>query len=189
MAKEEEFDIDDLQRRMDGALASFKQELAGLRTGRASTSLLDPIIVEVYGGSKMPINQLGTVSVPDARMISIQVWDKSTVAAVDKAIQKSGLGLNPQVDGTLIRIPIPSLNAERRTELTKVAGKYSEEARIAVRNVRRHGMDHLKRLEKDGDISEDDHKIWAEEIQEITDRVIKQIDQALVVKEQEIMQV
>lgn len=188
MAEQEEFDIDDLKRRMDGALASFKHELGGLRTGRASASLLDPITVDAYGG-KMPISQLGTVSVPDARMISIQVWDKSTVSAVEKAIQKSGLGLNPSVDGTLIRLPIPSLNAERRTELTKVAGKYSEEARIAVRNVRRHGMDHLKRLEKDGDMSEDDHKMWAEEIQEMTDAVIKQIDQALATKEQEIMQV
>lgn len=188
MAEKEEFDIDDLQRRMDGALASFKQELGGLRTGRASTGLLDPITVEVYG-AKMPISQLGNVNVVDARMISIQVWDKSTVSAIDKAIQKSGLGLNPQVDGSLIRLPIPSLNAERRTELTKVAGKYSEEARIAVRNVRRHGMDQLKRMEKDGDMSEDDHKMWGGEIQEMTDAVIKQIDQALAVKEQEIMQV
>ena len=189
MAAPEEFDIDDLQRRMDGAFASFKTELAGLRTGRASAGLLDPIVVEVYGGSKMPVNQLGTVSVPDARMISIQVWDKSTVSAVDKAIQKSGLGLNPQVDGTLIRIPIPALNAERRTELTKVAGKYAEEARIAVRHVRRHGLDDLKRMEKDGHIGEDDLKLWADEIQEMTDAVIKQIDQALGVKEQEIMHV
>ena len=189
MATPEEFDVDDLQRRMDGALTAFKTELSGLRTGRASAGLLDPIVVEVYGGSKMPINQLGTVSVPDARMISIQVWDKSTVGAVDKAIQKSGLGLNPQVDGTLIRIPIPALNAERRTELTKVAGKYAEEARVAVRHVRRHGLDDLKRMEKDGHIGEDDHKIWAEEIQEMTDAVIKQIDQALSVKETEITNV
>lgn len=189
MSEAEDFDIDDLQRRMEGAFNSFKHELASIRTGRASVSILDPIIVEVYGGAKMPVNQLGTITVPDPRMISIQVWDKSNVAAVDKAIQKSGLGLNPAVDGTLIRLPIPALNAERRKELTKVAGKYAEDTRIAVRNVRRHGLDHLKRLEKDGHMSEDDQKIWAEEIQELTDALIKRVDQALSGKEQEIMQV
>lgn len=183
-----EFDIEDIQRRMNGALATLKTEFAGLRTGRASAGLLDPVVVEAYG-NKMPIGQLGTVSVPDSRMISIQVWDKSNVPAVEKAIQKSGLGLNPQVDGTLIRLPIPDLNAERRRELVKVAGKYSEEARIAVRNVRRHGMDELKRMEKDEHLGKDDHKLWADEVQELTDATIKLIDAALHAKEQEIVQV
>lgn len=185
---EVEFDIDDLQRRMSGAQAALKTEFGGLRTGRASASLLDPVVVEAYG-NKMPISQLGTVSVPDARMISIQIWDKSNVSLVEKAIQKSGLGLNPQVDGNLIRLPIPDLNAERRKELVKVAGKYAEEARIAVRNVRRHGLDELKRLEKDNHLGKDDHKLWADEVQEMTDKTIRQIDAALAAKEQEIMQV
>ena len=183
-----EFDIDDIERRMQGAVATLKTEFAGLRTGRATASILDPVLVEAYG-NKMPISQLGTVSVPDARMISIQVWDKSNVSLVEKAIQKSGLGLNPQVDGTLIRLPIPDLNAERRKELVKVAGKYSEEARIAVRNVRRHGMDELKRMEKDEHLGKDDHKLWSDEIQEMTDAAIKQIDASLAAKEHEIMQV
>lgn len=185
---ETEFDSDGLQRRMSGALAALKTEFGGLRTGRASASLLDPVVVEAYG-NKMPISQLGTVSVPDARMISIQVWDKANVSVVEKAIQKSGLGLNPQVDGALIRLPIPDLNAERRKELVKVAGKYAEEARIAVRNVRRHGLDELKRLEKDNHLSKDDNKMWADEVQEMTDATIKQIDAALAAKEQEVMQV
>ena len=183
-----EFDIDDIERRMQGAVATLKTEFAGLRTGRATAGILDPVLVEAYG-NKMPISQLGTVSVPDARMISIQVWDKSNVSLVEKAIQKSGLGLNPQVDGTLIRLPIPDLNAERRKELVKVAGKYSEEARIAVRNVRRHGMDELKRMEKDEHLGKDDHTLWSDEIQEMTDAAIKQIDASLAAKEHEIMQV
>ncbi len=185
---EDDIDLDDLERRMKGAHDVLMQEFAGLRTGRASASLLDPIIVDAYG-SQMPISQVGTVSVPEARMISIQVWDKSLVAATEKAIRNSGLGLNPVVDSTLIRIPIPELNEERRTELTKVAGRYSEQARVAVRNVRRDGMDLLKRLEKAGDISQDDQKIYADEIQEMTDRLIAQIDEALATKESEIMQV
>jgi len=185
---EEDIDLDDLERRMKGAFEVLTQEFGGLRTGRASASLLDPITVDAYG-SQMPINQVGTVSVPEARMISVQVWDKGLVGAVDKAIRNSGLGLNPIPDGTLVRIPLPELNEERRVELTKVAGRYAEQARVAVRNVRRDGMDLLKRLEKDGDISQDDHKIYADEIQEMTDRTVAQIDEALATKEKEIMQV
>ena len=185
---EEEPDIDDLQRRMDGALATLKTEFAGLRTGRASASLLDPVVVEAYGG-KMAISELGTVSVPDPRMISVQVWDKSNVSAVEKAIIKSGLGLNPAVDGTLIRIPIPDLNEERRQELSKVAARYGEDARVAIRNVRRHGMDTLKRLEKDGHLSKEDAKIWSDEIQEMTDATVVQVDKMVSDKQKEIMQV
>ncbi|SLN53997.1 ribosome recycling factor [Oceanibacterium hippocampi] len=181
-------DIDDLKRRMDGALEALRHEFAGLRTGRAHASLLDQIVVTAYG-SEMPLSQVGTVNVPESRMLTVQVWDKSNVSAAEKAIRSSSLGLNPSVDGQLIRIPIPDLTQERRQELTKVAGQYSEQARIAVRNVRRHGMDELKKLEKDGEISQDDHKIWAEEIQDLTDKAIKSIDDALEHKQQEIMQV
>ncbi|MGE0747943.1 MAG: ribosome recycling factor [Rhodospirillales bacterium] len=181
-------DISDIERRMHSALDVLKKELAGLRTGRASAALLEPIQVEAYG-SKLPLSQVGTISVPDARMISVQVWDKGQVKAVEKAIRDGGLGLNPQVDGGLIRVPIPQLSQERRQELTKVANKYAEQARIAVRNVRRDGMDHLKRLEKSGDISQDDQRLWADEIQSLTDSHIKAIDEAVAQKDKEIMQV
>lgn len=188
MSDHEEPDIDDLQRRMDGALSTLKTEFSGLRTGRASASLLEPVMVDAYGG-KMAITEVGTVSVPDARMLSVQVWDKANVSAVEKAIIKSGLGLNPGVDGTLIRIPIPDLNEERRQELTKVASRYAEDARVAIRNVRRHGMDELKRLEKAGHLSQDDQKIWSDEIQAMTDAAVTHVDKAVAAKEQEIMQV
>ena len=184
----EEPDLDDLQRRMDGAGEVLAREFGGLRTGRASISLLDPVSVDAYGAST-PLNQVATVSVPESRLIGVQVWDKSLVSAVEKAIRNSGLGLNPAVEGQLIRIPIPELNEERRRELTKVAGQYAEQARVAVRNVRRDGMDTLKRLEKDGDLSQDDHKIYADEIQDMTDKTIAAIDQSLATKEEEIMQV
>ncbi|MFA5122217.1 ribosome recycling factor [Zavarzinia sp.] len=173
---------------MHGAVENLRHEFAGLRTGRASVSLLDPITVDVYG-SQMPINQLGSISVPEPRLLSVSVWDRSTVSAVDKAIRNSGLGVNPVVDGTLIRIPIPELNRERRQEIAKLAAKYTEQARVAVRNVRRDGMDQLKKLEKDGKISEDDHKIYADEVQSMTDKAIAEIDGALAAKEKEILQV
>lgn len=188
MADPKTLDIDDVERRMRGALQALKQEFGGLRTGRASASLLDPITVDAYG-QIMPINQVGTVNAPEPRLITVQVWDKGLVAAVDKAIRSSGLGLNPNVDGTLIRLPIPELNQERRTELSKIAAKYSEHARIAVRNVRRDAMDELKRLEKDGHMSQDDHKVWTEKVQKLTDRIIGEIDSSLAHKEAEIMQV
>ncbi len=181
-------DIDDIERRMNKAVEVLKHEYAGLRTGRASASMLDPVRVDVYGSS-MPINQVGTVSVPEPRMISIQVWDKSNVKAVEKAIAASGLGLNPQADGTLIRIPIPELNEQRRKELTKVAGQYAEQAKVAVRGVRRDGMDGLKKLEKDGDLGEDDAKMWHDEIQRLTDESTKKIDEMLAQKTKEILQV
>lgn len=181
-------DIDDIERRMNKAVEVLKHEFAGLRTGRASTSMLDPVRVDVYGSS-MPINQIGTVSVPEPRMISIQVWDKSNVKAVEKAIAASGLGLNPQADGTLIRIPIPELNEQRRKELTKVAGQYAEQAKVAVRGVRRDGMDGLKKLEKDGELGEDDAKMWHDEIQRLTDEATKKIDEMLSQKTKEILQV
>lgn len=182
------FDIDDTERRMRGALQSLKQEFAGLRTGRATASLLEPIMVEAYGQS-MPINQVGTIGVPEPRMLTVQVWDKSMVGAVEKAIRSSGLGLNPVVDGMLLRLPIPELNQERRTELTKIAAKYTEQARIAVRNVRRDAMDELKRLEKDSQMGQDEHKSWSDKVQKLTDKVIGEIDAALAHKEAEIMQV
>jgi len=181
-------DIADLKRRMGGALETLRKELGGLRTGRASASLLEPVVVEAYG-SQMPLTQVGTVSVPEPRMISVTVWDKGMVKAVEKAIREAGLGLNPQADGTTVRVPIPELNQERRTELTKVAGKYAESARVSVRNVRRDGMDLLKKQEKDGDISQDEHRKLADEIQGLTDSHIKKIDETLATKEKEIMQV
>jgi ribosome recycling factor len=184
----EEPDLDDLQRRMNGALEVLKHEFAGLRTGRPSPSLLEPLMINAYG-SEMPLNQVGTVSVADARMLSVQVWDKGNVAAVEKAIRQSSLGLNPAVDGQLIRIPIPELSEERRAELKKVAAEYTEQARVAVRNVRRDGMDKLKKMEKDGHMSEDDHHVYADEVQEMTDKIIKQLDDLFEVKEKEIMQV
>ncbi len=188
MADSTEPDIDDLQRRMDGALKALKSEFNGLRTGRASASLLDPIMVEAYG-SQMPLNQVGTVGVPESRLLTVQVWDKGLVSAVEKAILNSGLGLNPSRDGQLIRIPIPELNEERRKELSKVAARYAEQARVAVRNVRRDGMEHLKKLEKEGHMSKDEHHMWSEEIQKMTDEHIKLIDEALAAKDAEIMTV
>jgi len=181
-------DISDIKRRMDGALESLRKEFAGLRTGRASASLLEPITVEAYGNA-MPLNQVGTIGVPEPRMITVQVWDRGMVKLVEKAIRESGLGLNPQTEGQSIRVPIPDLSQERRQELSKVAHKYAEQARVAVRNVRRDGMDLLKKLEKGGDISQDAHKSWSEKIQTLTDTHIKKIDETLATKEKEIMQV
>jgi ribosome recycling factor len=180
------YDKSDIQRRMHGALENLKHDLAGLRTGRASTALLDPIQVEVYGAN-MPINQVATVSVPEPRLISVQVWDKSNITPVEKAIRNAGLGINPIVDGTTIRLPIPDLTEERRKELAKLAGQYAEKARIAVRNVRRDGMDALKTDEKKKDISEDEHKRLDVEVQKLTDDTIKDIDAAAHAKEQEIL--
>ncbi|WP_193180165.1 ribosome recycling factor [Nisaea sediminum] len=181
-------DLDDLTRRMEGALTALEKEFQGLRTGRASVNLLEPIMVDAYG-AKMPINQVGTVGVPEPRMLTVQVWDKSMTKAVEKAIRESDLGLNPQVDGQLLRIPLPDLSEERRGELAKVAAKYAESARIAVRNVRRDGMDSLKKAEKDGDLSQDEKHLYEEEVQEMTDKFVSRIDEALSVKEKEIMQV
>lgn len=178
----------DIQRRMEGAVEALQKEFSGLRTGRASASLLDPVIVDMYG-SKMPLNQVGTISVPESRLISVQVWDASAVKSVEKAIRDAGLGLNPMPDGNNIRIPIPDLNEERRKELTKIAGKYSETARISVRNVRKDGMDAVKKMEKDGDISEDELKRLSDEVQKLTDDTIKEIDTLLSDKESDIMTV
>ncbi|WP_413204166.1 ribosome recycling factor [Rhodospirillum sp. A1_3_36] len=173
---------------MDGAVEVLRKEFSGLRTGRASVNLLDPVMVEAYGQA-MPLTQVATVSVPEPRMISVQVWDRSMAKAVDKAIRDAGLGLNPASDGQLIRVPIPPLNEERRIELTKVAGKYAEQAKVAVRNVRRDGMDQLKKMEKDGVISQDEHKKFGVDVQALTDATIKKMDESLSHKEQEIMQV
>jgi ribosome recycling factor len=181
-------DIDDIERRMNGALEMLKKEFGGLRTGRASASLLEPIVVEAYG-SPTPLNQVANINVPEPRMLTVQVWDKTMVQSVEKAIRNSGLGLNPATDGQLIRLPIPELNEERRQELSKIAGKYAEEGRISVRNVRRHGMDELKKMEKDGDISQDEHHMWGDEIQKLTDGTITKIDEALAAKETDIMKV
>jgi len=186
--KQQDPDVASLQKRMDGAFETLKKEFGGLRTGRASPNLLDPIKVNAYG-QEMPINQVGTISVPEPRMLSIQVWDRSQVQAVDKAIRSAGLGLNPVVDGALIRIPLPELSAERRQELSKIAHKYAEQARIAVRNVRRDGMELLKKMEKDHKISEDDHRLWSDEVQSMTDGEIKKIDELLAAKEKDILKV
>ncbi|HAT87627.1 ribosome recycling factor [Cohaesibacter gelatinilyticus] len=183
----EELDLDDLQRRMNGALSVLKTELSGLRTGRASIALVEPITVEAYGQS-MPINQVGTVSVPEPRMLSIQVWDKGMVSAVEKAIRESNIGINPVVDGQLLRLPIPEMNQERRQEMVKVAHSYAEGAKVAIRHVRRDGMEMCKKAEKDG-MSEDEAHIYQEEIQELTDKAVKDVDEMLAVKEQDIMQV
>jgi ribosome recycling factor len=180
------YDKNDINRRMHGALENLKHDLAGLRTGRASTALLDPIQVEVYGAN-MPINQVATVSVPEPRLISVQVWDRSNLSAVEKAIRNAGLGINPITDGQMIRLPIPDLTEERRKELAKLASQYAEKARIAVRNVRRDGMDALKTDEKKKDISEDEHKRLDAEVQKMTDDTIKEIDAAAHTKEQEIL--
>ena len=181
-------DMADLKRRMDGAVEALKREFAGLRTGRASTALLEPLTVDAYGSS-MPMNQVGSISVPEPRMLSVQVWDNSLVKAVEKAIRESDLGLNPQVDGNLVRVPIPELSEERRSELVKVAGRYAEQARVAARNVRRDGMDTLKKMEKDSEISKDEHHDRGEDIQKMTDAHIGEIDELLGQKEKEIMQV
>ena len=182
------FDLNDLEKRMRSTIENLKRELSGLRTGRASTHLLDPIQVTVYG-SKMPLNQVATVSVPEPRTISVQVWDKSNVQAVDKAIREANLGLNPIVDGALLRLPIPMLTADRRAELAKLAHKYAEHGRVAIRNVRREGMDLLKKLEKDHKISQDDHHKSSARVQELTDKLIKEIDETLASKEAEIHKV
>lgn len=181
-------DLDDLKRRMKGAVNSLKQDLAGLRTGRASSSMLDPITVDVYG-SHMPLNQVATISVPESRLISVQVWDRSVAGAVEKAIRESSLGLNPVVEGQLMRIPIPELNEERRQELVRVAHKYAEQAKVAVRHVRRDGMEEVKLLEKEGGIGQDDSRTYSDQVQKLTDETVAEIDQVLHQKEQEIMQV
>ena len=180
--------IKDLRRRMDGALEVLRKEFAGLRTGRASASLLDPVVVEAYG-NPMPLNQVGTVSVPEPRLIIVQVWDRGNVKATEKAIREAGLGLNPQTEGQTIRVPIPDLNEERRRELTKVAAKYAEQARVSVRNVRRDGLDLLKKQEKDHKITQDQHRKLDKDIQALTDETIKKVDAALAQKDKEILQV
>ena len=181
-------DIDDLKRRMNGAIEVLRDEFGGLRTGRASPALLEPINVMAYG-APMPMNQVGTISAPDGRMLAVQVWDNSLIGAVEKAIRDSNLGLNPQTEGNVVRVPVPQLADDRRIEMTKIAGKYAEQARIAVRNVRRDGIDELKKLEKDGEISQDEQRAWADEIQKLTDSSIKTIDDAVASKETEILQV
>src|SRR5438094_24756 len=181
-------DSSELRRRMQGAIHVLKQELGGLRTGRASPSLLEPVQVEAYG-THMPLNQLATVSVPEPRLISVQVWDKSMVHAVERAIQASNLGLNPSTEGQVLRLRIPELNEERRKEMVKVAHKYAEAARVAVRHVRRDALDLLKKLEKDGKVSEDDHTRMSGEVQKATDQIIHEVDQTLAGKEKEIMTV
>lgn len=185
---DEDYDINDLKRRMNATLGSFKNELAGLRTGRASASLMDPIVVQAYGSS-MPLNQVATVSVPEPRMISVQVWDKAMVHAVEKAIRESSLGLNPVIEGTLLRLPIPELNTERRKELVKLAHKYAEATKVAIRHIRRDGMDELKDLEKEGLLTEDASRHYSERVQKLTDETITEADKILAAKENEIMQV
>ena len=180
-------DTDDLERRMEGAIAALRTEFASLRTGRASASMLEPVMVEAYG-QMTPVNQVGTINVPEPRMVTLNVWDKALVGKVEKAIRDSGLGINPQLNGTIIMLPIPELNEERRTQLTKVAGSYAENARVAVRNVRRDGMDRIKKAKAEG-ISEDDQKFWEGAVQELTDAFIKRVDEALATKQDEIMQV
>ncbi len=187
MSDDFELDTDDLKRRMDGAMANLRTEFASLRTGRASASMLEPVVVEAYG-QPTPINQVGTVNVPEPRMVTINVWDRGLVGKVEKAIRESGLGINPQTNGTIIMLPIPELNEERRRELTKVAGQYAEHARVAIRNVRRDGMDQIKKAKSNG-MSEDDQKFWESEVQDLTDRMIKAVDDALETKQAEIMQV
>jgi ribosome recycling factor len=179
-------DTDDLTRRMDGAMTSLRTEFASLRTGRASASMLEPVTVEAYG-QQTPINQVGTVNVPEPRMVTVNVWDKSLVQKVEKAIMNSGLGINPQTNGTIIMLPIPELNEERRRELGRVAAQYAEHARVAIRNIRRDGMDQIKKGKDQ--MSEDDQKFWEAEVQEMTDRYIKNVDEALETKQAEIMQV
>jgi ribosome recycling factor len=181
-------DYQDINRRMEGAVGAFKNDIASLRTGRASANLLDAVTVQAYG-TAMPINQVANVSVPEPRMISVSIWDKSMVSAVDRAIREANLGFNPIVDGTNLRIPLPELNEQRRKELAKLAHGYAENARVAIRHVRRDGMDYLKKAEKDGDIGEDDHRREADRVQKLTDETIAQVDSLLAAKEAEIMQV
>ncbi len=178
----------DLTRRMDGALETLKRDFGGLRTGRASPALLEPIRVEAYG-SEVPITQVGTIGVPESRMLTVQVWDRTMVGAVDRAIRESGLGLNPQIDGQLVRVPIPMLTAERRTELAKAAGRYAEATKVSVRAVRRDGMEQIKSFEKKHEIGEDVAKTWSDEVQKLTDGYIKRIDESLADKERDIKQV
>jgi len=187
MADDPEIDLDDIERRMDGALAALRVEFGSLRTGRASASILDPIQVDAYG-QMTPINQLGTVNVPEPRMVVINVWDKAMIAKVERAIRDSGIGINPVTDGPLIRLPIPELNEERRRQLTKVAADYAERARVSVRNVRRDGMDQIKKAKTVG-MAEDDQKMYADEVQSLTDKAIANVDRALEGKQAEIMQV
>lgn len=182
---QDNFDIGDLERRMRAAIDALKRELSGLRTGRASANLLDPVMVNVYG-QKLPLNQVGSVSVPEPRMITVQVWDKAAVPAVDKAIREANLGLNPIIDGTLLRLPVPALTQERRQELVKLAHKYAEQSRVAIRNVRREGMELLKKLEKDSKMSQDEHRANSAKVQDLTDKLIKEVDQILASKEAEI---
>ena len=183
-----QFDLADIKRRMQGAIQALKHELGGLRTGRASAALLDPVIVEAYG-QEMPINQVATISVPESRALAVQVWDKGMVGAVDRAIRDANLGLSPTVEGQILRIRIPELNEQRRKEMVKIAHKYAEESRVAVRHVRRDGMDILKKLVKDKTISEDDEKRHETEVQKATDLAIGEVDHAVAVKEKEIMQI
>jgi ribosome recycling factor len=187
MSEDFMLDTDDIQRRMDGAMASLRTEFGSLRTGRASGSMLEPVMVDAYG-SMTPINQVGTVNVPEPRMVTIKVWDKGLVGKVEKAIRESGLGINPQLNGTIIMLPIPELNEERRRELTKVAGQYAENARVSVRNIRRDAMDQVKKAKADG-LGEDDQKFWETEVQDMIDAQIKLVDKALENKQEEIMQV
>lgn len=182
------FDLKDIEKRMYASVEALKREFSGLRTGRASANLLDPVQVMVYG-SRMPLNQIATVTVPEARMISVQVWDRSNVTAVDKAIREANLGLNPIMDGQVLRLPIPSLTTDRRHELVKLAHKYAEHCKVSVRNVRRESMDLIKKLEKDGKMSQDDHRGHSEKVQTLTDKVIKEVDQTLATKEAEIQKV
>jgi len=184
---DQDIDVDDLSRRMDGAVTVLRKEFATLRTGRASAAMVEPVTVEAYG-VQTPINQLGSVNVPEPRMVTINVWDKSLVANVERAILESGLGINPQTNGTIIMLPIPELSEERRRELTKVAGQYAESARISVRNVRRDGMDRLRKARTAG-MAEDESRIWQDEIQELTDSRIRMVDDALEAKQSEIMQI
>jgi ribosome recycling factor len=181
-------DIKDIRKRMDGAVEVLRRELGALRTGRASASVLEPVTVEAYG-TRMPLNQVGTIGVPEPRTITVHVWDKSLVKAVEKAIRSADLGLNPQVDGDIVRVPLPELTEERRQELVKVAHKYAEQARVAVRNVRRDGMEQLKRMEKEGLLSQDEHRHWADEIQKLTDHHIAEINRLLEQKEKDILTV
>jgi ribosome recycling factor len=188
MAAGGKFDLKDFEKRMDGALGALKHEFSGLRTGRASATLLDSIMVEAYG-SMTPLNQVAGVTAPEPRMLSVQIWDRGVVNAVEKAIRNSGLGLNPVMDGQSLRVPIPPLSGERRQELAKIAGKHAETARVAVRNVRRDAMDLLKKLEKDGHLSQDEQKKLSEQVQQATDQFVKRVDEAVKQKEEEIMQV
>ncbi|MFO1080712.1 MAG: ribosome recycling factor [Reyranellaceae bacterium] len=178
-------DLKELEKRMQGALDALRKDFAGLRTGRASVNLLDPVVVEAYG-QRMPLNQVGTVSAPEPRLLTVNVWDKGLVISTAKAIREAGLGLNPAPDGQMIRVPIPELTSERRTELAKLAHKYAEQGRVAVRNVRRDGMESLKKAEKDHKITQDDHRQKSDEVQKLTDRYVKQVDEVLAHKEKEI---